>query len=202
MATNIGLRRAYTLWATFYDSVVWFLRGSRRRSLALLGWRPGDAVLIVGCGTGSDFEFIPPDVVVTAGDLTPAMLRLAATKAQNRPIRLVQMDAMNLCFPNGKFDKVVLHLIVAVVPDPIRTLQEAERVTKPNGLVVVLDKFWNRSGRPPLPLRMANAILGGYVTAIDRNFRVILAKTSLELVREIPLGFGGLYFVYLLRKPA
>ncbi|MBI4735426.1 MAG: hypothetical protein HY766_05105 [candidate division NC10 bacterium] len=36
MATNTGLRRAYTLWATFYDSVVWFLRGSRRRSLALL----------------------------------------------------------------------------------------------------------------------------------------------------------------------
>jgi hypothetical protein len=48
---------------------------------------------------------------------------------------------------------------------------------------------------------MANAILGGFVTAVNRNFYAILAGTSLELLREIPLGFGGLYFLYLLRKP-
>ena len=149
MATNPGLRRAYTLWATFYDSVVWFLRGSRCRSLALLDPRAGESILIVGCGTGADFEF----------------------------------------------------LILAVVPDPVRTLREAERVTKPDGLLVVLDKFWNQPKRPPLPLRMANAILGGYVTAVDRNFYAILGTTSLELVREIRLSFGGLYFLYLLRKP-
>jgi hypothetical protein len=48
---------------------------------------------------------------------------------------------------------------------------------------------------------MANAVVGGYVTALDRNFHAILKRTSLELLREIPLGFGGLYFLYLLRKP-
>ena len=201
MATNSGLRRAYTLWATFYDSVVWFLRGSRRHSLALLDPRAGESILIVGCGTGADFEFLPADVEVTAVDLTPAMLRRAAAKVGNRRIRLMEMDAMDLRFPDGAFDKTVLHLILAVVPDPARTLREAERVTKPNGLLVVLDKFWNQPKRPPLPLRMANAILGGYVTAVDRNFYAILGTTSLELVREIPLGFGGLYFLFLLRKP-
>jgi hypothetical protein len=29
----------------------------------------------------------------------------------------------------------------------------------------------------------------------------MLAQTSLGLVREIPLGFGGVYLLYLLRKP-
>lgn len=48
---------------------------------------------------------------------------------------------------------------------------------------------------------MANALLGGYVTAVDRNFPAILRRTSLTVVREIPLAFGGLYFLYLLRKP-
>ncbi len=201
MATNTGLRRAYTLWATFYDSVVWFLRGSRRRSLALLDLRAGESLLIVGCGTGADFEFLSADVEVTAVDLTPAMLRRAAAKVGNRRIRLLEMDAMDLRFPDGAFDKTVLHLILAVVPDPVRALREAERVTKPDGLLVVLDKFWNQPRRPPLPLRVANAVLGGYVTAVDRNFYAILAPTSLELVREIPLGFGGLYFLYLLRRP-
>lgn len=201
MASNRGLRRAYTVWATFYDAVVRFLRWSRRRSLGLLNLQAGDRLLLVGCGTGADFEFIPPDVRVTAVDLTPAMLRRARAKVGNRRIHLVEMDAMDLCFPNNTFDKTVLHLILAVVPDPVRTLQEAERVTKPNGLLVVLDKFWNRPTPPPLPLRMANAILGGYVSAVNRNFHTILRRTSLELQREIPLGFGGLYLLYLLRKP-
>jgi hypothetical protein len=51
-------------------------------------------------------------------------------------------------------------------------------------------------------LRLANAVLGGYVTAVDRNFRAILAGTTLEIVQELPMGFGGLYYLYLLRKPA
>ena len=201
MATNEGLRRAYTVWAIFYDAVVWFLRGSRRRSLALLDLQKGDSLLIVGCGTGADFEFLPADVEVTALDLTPAMLRRAAAKVGDRRIRLLEMNAMDLRLPDNTFDKTVLHLIVAVVPDPVRTLQEAERVTKPNGLLVVLDKFWNRPEPQPLPLRMANALLGGYVTAVNRNFHRLLAGTSLQVLREIPLGFGRLYWLYLLRKP-
>jgi phosphatidylethanolamine/phosphatidyl-N-methylethanolamine N-methyltransferase len=201
MATNLGLRRAYTVWATIYDPLIAFLRWSRRRSLALLDIRPGDSVLILGCGTGADFEFLPSQAEVTAVDLTPAMLRRAAPKIGDRRIRLEEMDAMDLHFPKDTFDKAILHLILAVVPDPVRALQEAERVTKPGGCMVVLDKFWNRPGRPPLLLRIANAMLGGYVTAVNRNFDVILSHTSLEIVQKNALAFGGLYYLYLLRKP-
>ena len=202
MATNTGLRRAYTVWATFYDVVVRFLRGSRRRSFALLNPQPGDRMLLVGCGTGANFGFLPPDVEATAIDLTPAMLRRAAAKIAGRRICLLEMDAMDLQFPADTFDKTVLHLILAVVPDPGRTLREAERATRPGGLLVALDKFWNRPTQPPLFLRVANALLGGYVTAVSRNLHAMLAQTSLEVVREVPLGFGGLYLLSLLRKPA
>jgi len=201
MASNTGLRRAYTFWAPVYDPLVRFLRWSRHRSFALLDIRPSDSVIILGCGTGADFEFLPAQTQVIAVDLTPAMLRRAAAKIGDRHIRLEEMDAMDLRFPSDTFDKTVLHLILAVVPDPVQTLQEAERVTKPGGLMVVLDKFWNRPSRPPLLLRMANAILGGYVTAVNRNFSAILANTSLEIVQEHVLGFGGLYYLYLLKKP-
>jgi phosphatidylethanolamine/phosphatidyl-N-methylethanolamine N-methyltransferase len=168
----------------------------------LLSWTFTPAIQCSWSDAGlSDFEFVPRDVEVTAVDLTPAMLRRATDKIGDRHIRLVEMDAMDLRFPDSTFDKTVLHLILAVVPDPVEALREAERVTKPNGLLVVLDKFWNRPTPPPLPLRMANTILGGYVTTVDRNFHAILGRTSLELLQEIPLAFGGLYLLYLLRKP-
>lgn len=202
MATNQGLRRAYTVWATVYDPLTRFLRRARRRSIELLDIRPADTVLLVGCGTGSDFEFLPRRAPCVAVDLTPAMLRRAATKIEDREIRLVEMDAMDLRFPDNTFDKAILHHILAVVPDPIRALREAERVTKPGGYLVVLDKFWNRPRRPPLLLRIVSAVLSGYVTAVDRKFPAILGQTPLEIVREIPMGFGDLYHLYLLRKPA
>ncbi len=202
MATNRGLRRAYTIWATIYDPLTRFLRWSRRRSIGLLDLRPCDSVLIVGCGTGADFEFLPRETQCVAVDLTPAMLRRAVAKVGDRRIRIEEMDAMDLHFPDNSFDKAVLHLILAVVPDPVRALREAERVTKPGGCLVILDKFWNRAHRPPLLLRLANAILGGYVTAVNRNFHEIVDQTSLEIVQEIPMGFGGLYYAYLLRKSA
>ena len=201
MATNRALRRAYTAWATFYDAVVYFLRWSRRRSFRLLDIRPDDTVLLVGCGTGSDFEFLPSAARTVAVDLTPAMLRKARRRIGDRRIYLSEMDAMQLALPSDTFDKTVLHLILAVVPDPVAALQEAERVTRPGGRLVVLDKFWNRPGPPPWPLRLLNALIGGYVTAVNRNFPAILAATSLRVVREIPLAVGDLYMLYLLEKP-
>ena len=202
MATNRGLRRAYTVWAAIYDPFTRFLRRGRRRSITLLDIRPCDTVLLVGCGTGADFEFLPRDAQCVAVDLTPAMLRRAAAKVEDRRIQLAEMDAMDLRFPDDTFDKTILHHILAVVPDPVRALREAERATKPSGDLVVLDKFWNHARRPPLFLRLASAVFAGYVTAVDRNFPAILAQTSLDILQEIPMGFGGLYYLYLLRKPA
>jgi len=200
-ATNRGLRRAYTLWATFYDAATCFLRWSRRRSFGLLGLRPEESVLLVGCGTGADFEFLPPGGRAVAVDLTPAMLRKARGRIGGRRIRLAEMDAMRLGFPDDAFDAAVLHLILAVVPDPVAALLEAERVTRPGGRLVVLDKFWNRPAPPPLPLRALNRLLGGYVTHVSRSFPAILAATSLRLLRECPLAVGDLYMLYLLEKP-
>ncbi len=202
MATNRSLRRGYTVWATVYDPLTRFLQRARRRSIELLGVRSRDAVLLLGCGTGADFEFLPHDVRCVAVDLTPAMLRRAAAKIGDRRIQLAEVDAMELSFPDDTFDKTILHHILAVVPDPVRTLREAERATKPGGRLVVLDKFWNHARRPPLLLRLAGVVFNRYVTAVDRNFPMILSRTSLEILQEIPMGFGGLYYLYLLRKPA
>jgi SAM-dependent methyltransferase len=61
-------------------------------------------------------------------------------------ITLRQMDALNLSFPDDSFDYVMAFHVVSVVPDATRLLDEARRVLRPNGTLVVINHF--RSERP------------------------------------------------------
>ena len=52
------------------------------------------------------------------------------------PLVLHEASASALPFEDGRFDGVVLHLILAVVPDPLAALREAARVLRPSLRVV------------------------------------------------------------------
>src|SRR5690606_26886174 len=67
-------RLRYSFWAPAYDAIANAagFDAARRLSIARLGLASGDRLLIVGAGTGLDLPYIPPDVDVTAVDVTPA----------------------------------------------------------------------------------------------------------------------------------
>ena len=77
---------------------------------------------IVGAGTGLDLPLLCPGLQLTAVDLTPAMIRRLTKRAARLelPIDARVMDAHELEFADGSFDVVILHLILAVVPDPVK----------------------------------------------------------------------------------
>jgi ubiquinone/menaquinone biosynthesis C-methylase UbiE len=202
--TNGWNRLRYGLYAPFYDPVVRRLNRGRRRSVELLDLRPGERVLVVGCGTGLDFELLPPGLHVTAGDLAPAMVRKARARAAalglDADVR--EMDAHALGLPDGHFDAVVLHLLLAVVPDPDAAIREAARVLRPGGRVGVFDKFLPDGARPS-PLRRAAAVVANAVaTDLNRQLGPLLAEGGLVLERREPALFGGLFEAALARKPA
>jgi len=198
--TNRWNRLRYTFWAPAYDLAVRGLDRTRRASLALLDPRPGERLLIVGAGTGADLPHLPAGCLVLATDLTPAMLRRARPRVRDR-VHLAVMDGHALAVPEGAFDAVILHLVLAVIPDPARCLREAARALRPGGRVVVFDKFV-RTRRPPLALRALNAVVRVAFTDMTRRFEDILERSGADLVpvQDQPAFFGGLYRHLLLRK--
>lgn len=197
------LRYSYTLFAPIYDAFVEpFTHGARRRSLALLRDGPHDDVLLVGIGSGLDVPLLPHGPRYTGLDLTPAMLDRARRKAARLglDLRLDEGDARYLPYPAAAFDVVVLHLILAVTPHPEQALQETDRVLRPGGRVLILDKFLRPGQRAPIR-RLISPLLGLLATRTDVVFDEVLAQTpGLEVAFNRPALAGGWFRQILLRK--
>lgn len=147
----MSLRHSYTLIAPLYDRVVAAAtRSARARSLAWLATQPPGQVLLCGIGTGLDLPHLPEHHRYVGLDLTPAMLRRALARGSKAELAPVLGDAMRQPFPDASFDTVVLHLILAVVPDPASCLAEAVRVLRPGGSLLLFDKFLRPGQRAPL----------------------------------------------------
>lgn len=198
-------RLRYTFWAPIYDSVAGAagFHTARRKSIERLRLKTGDRVLLVGAGTGLDLDHIPPDIHLTAIDVTPAMLRrLEARTAQlKKPVSTRVMDARRLEFADASFDAIVMHLIVAVMPEPERGLQEAARVLRPGGRIAVFDKFLGDDERASIRRRLLNLIAKPLFSDMNRRLAPLLSGTGLVAEHDEPAAFGGMYRVMTLLKP-
>lgn len=199
-------RIRYTLYAPVYDwalrRLAVFRRG-RRRAFELARLRPGERVLLVASGTGLDLEFIPAGVDVTAIDITPAMVVRTKRRAWRLaiPIEARVMDAAALEFPDESFDCVVLHLTLAVVPDPVATIREAARILVPGGRVSVFDKFLPDGATASAGRRAASAVAGILATELNRQLGPLVDVAELRLARREPVGLNGAFVVARLEKP-
>lgn len=120
------------------------LHTGRLEAIRGLDLRPGDEVLEVGVGTGINATLYPANVTVTGIDVAEKMLqkaarRLAAHKVRN--VRLLQMDAARLEFPDDSFDLVYAPYVISVVSDPVAVAREMRRVCRPGGRFVFLNHF-------------------------------------------------------------
>ncbi len=198
-------RLRYTIWAPAYDALVGAggFTTARRLSIHRLKLAPSDRVLIVGAGTGLDLDFLTSDVPVTAIDVTPAMLKHLERRAAGagQPVTTRIMDARQLTFPDSSFDAVVMHLILAVMPEPERGLREAVRVLKPGGRIAVFDKFLRDEERPSLKRRLLNAIAKPLFSDLNRRFGPLIAGTRLVIKHDQAVAFGDTYRVVTLVKP-
>ena len=192
----------YTLYEPIYDWAAKILDRSRKRSIQQLNVQPLEKVLIVGAGTGMDLDHLPHGCVITATDITPAMVRRINSRnlKLNHQLEAMVMDGQNLNFENVSFDKVILHLILSVIPNPIKTIREAERVLKPGGRIAIYDKFVHPNKKASNTRKFFNLFTNLFFSNITRNFETIISHTSLKIVSDQKADLGGNFRIILLEK--
>ena len=196
----MSLKHSYTLIAPFYDAAIdRATRAARKHSLSALPAAPGQ-VLLAGVGTGLDLPHLPPQHHYVGVDLTEAMLLRARPRAGKADFSGVIGDAQRLPFADASFDHAVLHLILAVVPQPADCLREVARVLRPGGTALVFDKFLRR-GQPAVLRRLANPLVRRVATRLDVVFEEVLAHTpALQLEHDQPALAGGWFRMIRLRR--
>ncbi|GAA5174876.1 class I SAM-dependent methyltransferase [Modicisalibacter zincidurans] len=201
--TTAWNRLRYSLYAPLYDLVAdRAFRRARRRALDAVDWAGGERVLIVGAGTGLDLCYLPRHIELHASDLSPAMVARFRARAESLGFDFVarEMDAERLDFPDGHFDVVIMHLILAVMPDPDRGLREAYRVLADDGQLCVMDKF-QPDGHSPGPGRRAlNALTSAIATDITRQAGPLLSEAGFVIEEDQPVMLGRLFRALLARK--
>lgn len=139
-------------WARRYDLLVGFVTGGRERAFRrriadLARLQPGEAVLDVGCGTGSLALEVRQRVGETGRvsgiDPSVQMIARARRKAALRSLSLdFQVGIIEqLSFPDQAFDVVLSTFMMHHLPDDLKRqgLAEIARVLKPGGRLLVLD---------------------------------------------------------------
>jgi SAM-dependent methyltransferase len=113
---------------------------TRRAYLDLLGVRPGDRALDVGCGTGvvtrELVNRVQPNGSVVAVEPRPELLSRAVELVPHAEFRLG--DALALPFGDAEFDVVVCVTVLEHMPDAERAIPELIRVTRRGGRLGVL----------------------------------------------------------------
>ncbi|NND01970.1 MAG: metalloregulator ArsR/SmtB family transcription factor [Acidimicrobiia bacterium] len=125
-----------------WDSLRSDLFGSRPELQALLGlldsqWSVGD----LGSGTGAFSEMLAPFVKqVVAVDRSPEMLLAAKDRLAEHPnVVFHEGELEALPLESDSLDVAVLLLVLHYLVEPQRALEEAARVIKPGGRLIVVD---------------------------------------------------------------
>ena len=100
----------------------------------------------MGCGTGTlaiEFASGLPGVRVVGLDLSEVALQLARNNLRGTPVAsrvtFEHGDAADMPFGDGTFDLVISSNTLHLTEDPVRMLNEVDRVLKPEGRIFMSD---------------------------------------------------------------
>jgi ubiquinone/menaquinone biosynthesis C-methylase UbiE len=189
--------------AARYDFQVWLFtlgheRAFREKILSFANLKAGEAVLDVGCGTGSlaiaAKRHVGSTGTVYGIDASPKMLARADKKAAKTGLEVVFRNgaAQALPFADGQFDAVLSTLMLHHLPRTARQqcAGEMRRVLKPGGRALVVDFSGSADRERGL---LAHFHRHGHVKLGE--IMALLGEAGLTIVDHGAVGFRNLQFV-------
>ena len=196
--------KLYAELAPLYDKVFGKIFYTRlERVIEDLDIPIGAKILEVGAGTGTSFPAYPTHCEVTGIDLAPDMLSRARQKILDNSwthINVLEMNALDLEFPDNSFDYVMAFHVVTVVPDPIRMISEAKRVCKPGGRIVIVNHFTSEFPLVGSLTQALDPLTRWLGWRTDLKLKPFIETTHLSVDKAYKLSKASLYTVLLGRK--
>lgn len=186
-----------------YDLLLLILTRGRDRAyredmLDLAGVAPGNRVLDIGCGTGTQaiatWRRAQPRGSVAGIDISETMLSAARRKTRRAGLDIPfhQADAAHLPFVDEQFDIVTITTVMHMVPQSRRLLclSEASRVLKRGGRLLLIDYAGDPDRR-----RHLSAKHGAHRLFDLHSLREPLAAEGFEEIDGGPLNWLSLHFL-------
>ena len=163
-------------------------------------WPEGSHILEAGCGVGAQTRIIAaqnPACRFTSIDISPESVAKARSTISSLGLENVtfqQADIFQLPFADNSFDHVFVCFVLEHLGEPVRALQEVQRVLKAGGTVTVIEGDHGSTYFHPDSMDAQRAVqhqitlqqLGGGDANIGRRLYPLMASSGLEDVQISP----------------
>lgn len=165
-----------------YDAVVPNLFWSdsvQQEGIERLEFDASDSVLDIGCGTGETIGHLLPRASDVHGlDTSVHQLQTATDKDELEEVQFVQADGHRLPYADETFDCIVSVGSILYWTTPLDVLQEAFRVTKPGGSILVMGFHRRRFSAWNVVQNVQDTINNSLFFCYDRDEATQLFQTA------------------------
>jgi ubiquinone/menaquinone biosynthesis C-methylase UbiE len=166
-------------------------RAYKQTMLEALDARPGETVVDLGCGPGTDLGTLAgavgPSGTVIGVDVSQEMVDRARERtAESSTIDVRLADLHALPFEDGSIDRARTDRVLQHVDDPATALAEARRVLRPGGTLVMAEPDWDSLAIDHPELELSRAYTRHIADRIVRNG--VIGRQLVRLASDA--GFG------------